>query len=137
MSKNYNLSEKFENDLLAEQNEFIELELREQKKYELPEPVCTKNSFKCAMGGLSFLIGSLTLAGIVSSYNSSDATNSSKLNSESNIFLKDQVDSLYKNDLFKTDSFHKDIFDFKNTFHLKDTKDTIDKKLNENYVLDL
>ena len=104
--------------------ELINLELREQKKYDLPEVGCRAYNFKCAMVGLGFLFGTLTVAGILSSYNSERETKNIKQINEKDDVLEEQKD-LSNNLVFKPKQFYFAQSDAINSFYrAKDLKET-------------
>ena len=85
--------------------ELINLELREQKKYDLPEVECRAYNFKCAMAGLGFLFGTLTVSGILSSYNSKRETKNIKQIDEKDNVLQEKKD-LSNSSTFKPKQFY-------------------------------
>ena len=85
--------------------ELINLELREQKKYDLPEAGCRTYNFKCAMAGLGFLFGTLTISSILSSYTLERKTRNIKQINEKDDVLKEKKD-LSNISTFKPNQFY-------------------------------
>ena len=81
-------------------------ELREQKKYELPVDRSCAHSFKCAMAGLGFFLGSLTLSGFLSSYIFENEQDECEIKVDDSKRIDEKKDLSRVNSSFKSDIFY-------------------------------
>ena len=114
--------------------ELISEELRDQKKYDLPEVGCKKHNFKCAMAGLGFLFGTITVAGVLSSYNSNSEIKESEPVIEDVKVFDEKKDLSYFNSAFKHKEFYANTSNFSlGSFYLNNSK--VKSDLNTDYSL--